>query len=136
MKKVTAVIEKSSEGLYSVYANGLKQVALNGQGDSVEEAIEDMSSALDEIIDLYMEERMQLPDELLEDIEFEYKYDIPSLFNFFDMINVSAFSKQIGINPSLMRQYKNGIAFASRKQVEKIRTGIKNLGLQLNGVEL
>jgi predicted RNase H-like HicB family nuclease len=40
MKKVTAVIEKSSEGLYSVYDSGLKQVALNGQGDSVEEAIQ------------------------------------------------------------------------------------------------
>ena len=136
MKKVIAIVERSNESLYSVYALGLKHIALSGQGNSVEEAVEDMKIALDEIIEMYKEEEITLPDELSEDLVFEYKYDIPSLFNFFEVINVSAFAKQIGINASLLRQYRNGLAFASQKQLDKIRSGLKNLGTQLTEAQL
>ncbi len=78
-----------------------------------------------------METEGKIPDELADNPEFEFKYDVPSLFDLFDEINITAFSRKLGINPSLMRQYKNGLAFASKKQIDKIKSGFKELGNQL-----
>ncbi|MDP3432831.1 MAG: pilus assembly protein HicB, partial [Bacteroidota bacterium] len=78
----------------------------------------------------------QVPLELQGNIEFEYKYDVPSLFNFFDEINMTTFSRKIGINASLLRRYKNGFAFASEKQVMKIKNGLHELGRQFSSAQL
>ncbi len=136
MKKILVVIEKGTDGRYSAYSPDTKNTVLNGQGNSVEEAIEDLKIAMDEIIESYQETEGQLPEELQGKIEFEYKYDIPSLFNFFDEINMTTFSRKIGINASLLRRYKNGFAFASQKQVDKIKNGLHELGRQLNSTQL
>lgn len=137
MKKATAIIEKGNDGLYSVYvAEGLESIALNGQGKTVQEAIDDMMEALDECRQSYIEDGEPVPDDIAGNIEFEYKYDVPSLFNFFDEINMTTFSRKIGINASLLRRYKNGFAFASEKQVMKIKNGLHELGRQISSAQL
>jgi predicted RNase H-like HicB family nuclease len=137
MKKVTAIIEKGNDGLFSVYvAEGLESIALNGQGKTAQEAIEDMIEALDECRQVYIEDGEPVPDDIAGDIKFEYKYDVPSLFIFFDEINMTTFSRKIGINASLLRRYKNGFAFASEKQVLKIKNGLHELGRQLSSAQL
>ena len=136
MKKILAIIEKGTDGMYSVYTPSTTSTVLNGQGNTVEEAIEDMKEAMREVIEAYQEADGKVPDELQGPLEFEYKYDVPSLFNHFDVLNLSAFSKKIGINASLLRQYKNGLAFASGKQVEKIKNGLHELGRQLSAAQL
>ena len=136
MKKILAIIEKGTDGLYSVYTPNTTSTVLNGQGDTVEEAIEDMKIATQEVIEAYQEIDGKVPDELQGPLEFEYRYDVPSLFNYFDVLNMTIFSKKVGINASLLRQYKNGLAFASRKQVEKIKNGLHELGRQLSTVQL
>lgn len=57
----------------------------------------------------------------------EFRYDIPSFFNYFDWINISAFAKQAGINESKMRAYKAGLSTASEKTMSKIRNTIKDM---------
>ena len=136
MKKILAIIEKGTDGLYSVYTPDTTSTVLNGQGDTVEEAIEDMKVAAQEVIEAYQEIDGKVPEELQGPLEFEYRYDVPSLFNYFDVINMTTFSKKVGINASLLRQYKNGLAFASRKQVDKIKNGLHELGRQLSAVQL
>ena len=137
MKKVTAIIEKGTDGLYSVYvAEGLENLALNGQGKTAQEAIDDMMEALGECKQVYIEDGEPVPNNIAGDIEFEYKYDMPSLFDFFDEINMTTFSRKIGINASLLRRYKNGFAFASEKQVMKIKNGLHELGKQLSSAQL
>ena len=44
-----------------------------------------------------------------------------AFFLAFPFINVSELAKTIGINPSLMRKYKSGIAKASQKQKDLIQ---------------
>lgn len=136
MKKILIVIEKGTDGTYSAYSPETKSTILNGQGLTVEEAIEDMKVSLQEIIESYKDTSEIIPEEIDGEIEFEYKYDVPSLFNFFDEINITTFSRKIGLNASLMRQYKNGLAFASHKQVEKIKKGLHELGRQLSSAQL
>lgn len=136
MKKILVIIEKGKDGQFSAYTPDTKSTVLNGQGSSVEEAISDLKEAMREIIELYQETEEKVPDELQMPVEFEYKYDVPSVFNHFDEINLTTFSRKIGVNPSLLRQYKNGLAFASKKQAEKIKKGLHELGKELSSVQI
>ena len=74
--------------------------------------------------------------EVLKNIEFEYKYDIASFFDNFKFISVSTFAKYAGINPSLMRQYKQRIAFASESQKSRIEEAIHRAGREMLAVQL
>jgi predicted RNase H-like HicB family nuclease len=135
MKKVEVIIEKGKD-LYAAYvAKGLKDHALNGTGASVTEAVEDLDEALKEMIEMYEEDGEPLPAEL-QDIQFEYKYDVASLFNAFDEINVSNFARRIGMNESLLRKYKNGLAAASEKQMMRIQEGFHMLAKQMAAIQL
>ena len=137
MKKILAIIEKGDDGaLYSVYTPETKCTVLNGQGVTITEAIEDMKEALQELKESYSENSEPVPDEISGDIEFEYKYDIASLFDYFDEINLSSFARKNGINESLLRRYKNRLAFASEKQCKKIEAGLHRLGVELCAASL
>jgi hypothetical protein len=52
----------------------------------------------------------QKPDPALNggNLEFSFKYDIASIFNHFGMLDATGLAKKIGMNPSLLRQYKTG----------------------------
>lgn len=128
--KVTAVIEKGSDGFYSVYVtDDLPGFGLNGAGASVEEAKKEMLAAYDEIKEIMVEEGKTVPD-----LEFEYQYDLKSFFDYFDWINVTKLAKKLKINRSLLSRYKHGDAFASEKQLSKIQRGLQELGGELLAV--
>ena len=76
-----------------------------------------------------------MPDEL-KDIQFVYKYDIASMFNYYDWINVSKFAQKAGINSSLMRQYRMGKTYISKNQISKIENALHTLGHELAGIKL
>jgi hypothetical protein len=126
--KATVVIEKNKTGLFSAFVeNDLPDFALNGQGYTIEEAKNELICAYNEIKELLAEEGKNA-----SYLEFEYRYDIPSLFSEFNMINISGFAKSIGINPSLMRRYACGETFASENQLKRIETGVRTLGQRLS----
>jgi predicted RNase H-like HicB family nuclease len=136
MKKILIIVERGDDGFYSVYSPNTEFTVLNGQGATVEDAIADMKQALQETIESYNESDEELPAEISGNIEFEYKYDVASLFNHFDEINLSSFARKIGLNESLLRKYKNGLAFASEKQCRKIEAGLHRLGQSLCAASL
>ena len=131
--KVTTIIEKGHDG-YSVYTEKLKTV-LHGSGNSVKEAKEEMLAGYKDLLALYSEEGRPVPAEL-RDISFSYKYDIASLFNAFDFLNVSKFAERIGISPSLMRHYKGGDAYISAAQAKRIEKGLHQIANELLSVSL
>jgi predicted RNase H-like HicB family nuclease len=136
MKKILIIVEKGKDGFYSVYSPNTKFTVLNGQGAKVEDAISDMKEALQELIESYLDNGKDLPAELKGNIEFEYKYDVASLFNHFDEINLSSFARKNGMNESLLRKYRNGLAFASEKQCRKIESALHRLGQSLCAASL
>jgi predicted RNase H-like HicB family nuclease len=129
--KFTAIVEKGKDGMFSIYVDGMKNHGLYGSGATVEKAKEDMINALNEMVEVYKEEESKIPNEL-DNPTFIYKYDIASMFDYFDWINVTKLAMKAGINSSLMRQYKNGLAFASEKQCAKIQEALNNLGRELS----
>lgn len=129
-RKIEAIIEASSTG-FGVYADDLP--GITGYGKTVADAKKDIRSALDETILAYGSD---VPKELKGVIEFVYKYDIASIFNYFSMLDATNLAKRIGLNSSLLRQYKSGITVASDKQKQKIENGLHELGRELLSVRL
>lgn len=83
----------------------------------------------------YTENGEVLPAEL-RDIEFEYKYDIASVFNFFDFINVSK-SARWGWNKCWTYasiQIMQYVYFEA--QVRIIEDALHNIGRELSAISL
>ena len=136
MKKVTAVIEKSFDGGYGIYIPEIKGVALYGYGVTEDEARANLMENLESILEFYEEENQSVPEVLNGgNLEFDYRYDFSGFFNAYPIFNVSALAEVVGVNPSLLRKYKNGLAYASRQQKEKIEQGIHSLSEQLSTVQ-
>ena len=133
MKRI-ALIEKGADGRYGIFTPDLESTIV-GDGASVREAKADFENSLHEILQAYKDADEALPEEL-NDIEFEYKFDIASLFDYFDFINVSKFAKRAGINPGLMRQYKSCGTYISEKQAHKIEIALKEIGAELSAISL
>ena len=106
--KVTVIMEKASDGYYSCFVEeDLPGFGLAGYGDTAEAAKEDMLKAYEEIKEMQTEEDKEVPE-----LEFTYKYDMQSFFNYFSFLNVTKVAELAGINASLMRQYTSGVTAA------------------------
>ena len=132
--KTTALIEKGKDGTYSIFTPDINHTII-GEGNTVEEAKADFENSVKEMVLSYTENGNAIPNEL-ENIEFEYQYDLESLFNYYDFINVSKFAKKTGINPSLMRQYKTRKMPISERQKEKILTMFHHIGNEFAALKM
>jgi len=136
MKKVVAIIEKASDGGYGIYCPDLEGIALYGYGLTEEEAKENLQENIESILEYYEEESKPVPEVLgTGKISFEYRYDFSGFFKTYPFFNVSELAIMLGVNSSLMRKYKNGLAFASGEQRKKIESGIHKLSKQLSTVQ-
>ena len=130
----TALIERGKDGTFGIFTPDINSTII-GDGNTVEEAKADFENSVKEIIQFYQEDGKELPDEL-KDIQFVYKYDIASMFDYYNWINVSKFAQKAGINPSLMRQYRMGKTYISENQISKIESTLHSLGNELAAIKL
>lgn len=126
-------IEKQSDGSYIAYNVDGDGATIIGTGYSVSEAKEDFFNSISEAKASYSEGE-KMPACLDEPIDFHF--DISSMFEYYSMLNVSALGRYLGINESLMRQYRSGNASISDRQLEKIEEGIHRLGSELAALRL
>lgn len=131
--KVIAILEKTNDG-YWASVDGLP--GCFSFGKTAEEALKNVQDAISIHISDLSETGMEVPEIFLKDYEIKVKYDLRTLFDAFNFINKSAFAELAGINPSLMRQYSLGKAFASEKQKAKIRETLHSLGKKLEDAYL
>lgn len=75
--KTIAVIEKGESGRFCVYTPDI-QATIIGEGMTVAEAREDFENSVQEVLSSFAEEEDMGE---LANIEFEYKYDVASVFN-------------------------------------------------------
>lgn len=133
MKKIVGIIEKADDGGFSIYTEELDGVF--GYGLTEEEAKNDFTEIINEQAEYYLERKGSYPEWYEKDLEVEFLYDLSGFFLAFPFINASAFAKEIGINSSLMRRYKNRISFAGEKQLNAIRDGYNRLMERMNAVK-
>lgn len=119
-KKINLIVEKTSTG-FSAYA---EKYPVYTTGETMTE----LKINIVEALNLYNEE-MELP-EVKED-QINIKLDLPQFFDYYKVINAKALSSRVGMNQSLLAQYVGGQKKPSPKQVEKIISGIRELGREL-----
>lgn len=126
--KATVIMEKASDGFYSCFVEeDLPGFGLAGYGDTAEDARADMLKAYEEMKEMKAVEGVDVPE-----LEFVYKYDLQTFFNYFSFLNITKVAEIAGINPSLMRQYTSGVTTAGQKQYDKIRVAVERIGKELS----
>ena len=133
MKKIKAIIEKGTDGLYSIYLPDVK--GMYGTGETESEAKEALLDAVD-CAKEFVEENGEWGEYIAfkSDFEFDYRYDLSGFFKTYSFFDVSALAGKIGLNASLLRRYKSGISKAEIRQKEKIEQGIHRLAKELIAV--
>lgn len=134
MERFIVSIEKDTDGTYIAYNINGDGFALIGRGDTVAEAKNDFANSMKEVAESERGRNGAVPEILMEIPE--YKFSLSSLFEYYSVLNVSAFARFIGINDALMRQYKKGDTYISEKQLRKIEDGIHRLGEEFSGLRL
>jgi predicted RNase H-like HicB family nuclease len=124
-KKINLIVEKTSTG-FSAFA---EKFPVYTTGSSITELKRNIVEALN----LYNEEIGQ-PEIGMDQINI--RLDLPQFFEYYKVINAKALSARVGMNQSLLAQYVGGQKKPSQKQVEKIITGIRELGRELVDLEI
>ncbi len=123
-KKIILTVEKTDTG-FSAYA---KDYPIFTTGKSIPELI---NSAY-EATEFYFEDEKVKAD--ANDIQFEI--DFKQFFKYYKVINAKFLAEKIGMNATLLSQYVSGTKKPSRKQSEKILSGIHQIGQELSGINL
>ena len=125
--KVQIIVEQASDSKFWCYTEqGIGDVGLSAIGDSV-------AAAKADLMECYEEARQDAEEngKTFPEVEFEYKYDLQSFFNYFSFLNVSDIAKRAGINPSLMRQYVSGVKTAGEKTYQRLNACMSDIKADL-----
>jgi len=132
--KVDAFIEKGLDGTYDVHfgenTKGLT-FGLLGQGNTVQEAIDDFYTSRDEMKELYAEEGKHFPD----DLEFVFQYDMASFLAYYsNILSLSGLQHITGVNQGQLSHYVTGHRKPSLKTVEKIEKSLHAFAKEISQV--
>ncbi len=135
MKQVKVIIGRVNEGEY-VYSAVMEapelEFGLNGLGRTVEEAKQDLLEAYSEMRDIFEEEGRQI-----EDLEFNYSYDIPSFLKYYEYaLSLAGLERISGINQRQLSHYINGTSKPRKSTVLKFSQNLKAFAKELSSVDL
>lgn len=132
MKVIANVKREPGEKNFSCYMNITElKTGVLGLGSSAKAAINDMMSGWQDAVADFKDDDIEAPE-----LEIEYRFDVGSLFSFYDFVNIAGVAREIGINPSVMRQYAIGTRKPSTERKAEIMTGFKRLALKMQNAVL
>ena len=125
--KMLAIVERGKgKGNFSCFTPGsVEKCGFGGGGSSARAVMEDTYLSLQEEKEEWAKEGKEFPD-----VEFDFRFDVGSFFDYYP-IDVTAFAKYIGMNPSTLRLYVAGIREPKEESIKKIREGIYKLSEDL-----
>lgn len=134
MKKVNAVISRSSDGFYGVHCF---DEMFSGGGNSAEEAKADMLEQMKFFKETAIEEGFEYPDFLDEEFEIVYSFDVKSVLEYYSgILSLAGLERVTGIHQKQLWSYLHGKSTPRKAQVDKIEAGLHNLGKELMSVSL
>ena len=134
MKKKKAIISRSSDGFYNIHC---VDEMFSGGGNSPQEAKNDMLEQMQFFKETAQNERLEYPGCLDEKFELEYEFDVQSLLEYYSgILSLSGLEKITGIHQKQLWAYLNNKSKPRRRQVERIRKGLHDLGKELTAISL
>lgn len=131
MKQVKAIIERASDGTYSIYsdADDLSYL-ITGTGKTVEQAKQDFASGYADMRQYYEQQGKDF-----EEVEMLFSYDVASFLAYYSkVLSLAGLSRLTGINPQQLSHYATGRRNPSAKTVKKIEDSIHAFGGELSAM--
>ncbi|HRB71175.1 hypothetical protein [Flavobacterium sp. WV_118_3] len=126
---LTVVVEKTGTG-FSAYAKEVD--GLITVGDNLTELKQNFNEVLGHHVAYLREKDDSIS---IADFSVNYVLDLEQFFDYFNVINKSAFAEQYaGINQSLFRQYTKKLAPLSDEKLVQISRGLHKLADELNNL--
>ncbi|MGV8962537.1 MAG: helix-turn-helix domain-containing protein [Candidatus Saccharimonadaceae bacterium] len=131
--KLKAIIIRGSNSTYDVnleYSNKVT-FGLFGEGNTVEEAINDFYNSRDEMQAHYKEKGKKFPN----DLDFEFKYDIASFLEYYSKeFTLAGLQTITGINQGQLSHYVTGRKKPRQDTIKKIEDGIHSFAKELSQI--
>lgn len=126
-KLITVVIEKTDTG-FSAYAKDFSGMATVG------ETFSELKENINEVFEMQVEYLQEKDSSIKpEDFEINYAVDLEQFFEYFSVINKTAFAERYAkVNPSLFRQYTRGLTPLSSDKLKQISDGLHKLADEIN----
>ena len=135
MNTVKAFIERGNDGTFGVYVDlddNTLNYGIHGNGNTVNEAIEDFNAGYLEMKEVYNEEGMSFVE-----AEFEFQYDTASFLNYYtNYFSLAGLSRLTGIHQGQLSHYVNGTRNPSNHTIQKIDNSIHAFAKNLHRVQL
>lgn len=131
MKEVKAIIERSSEGRYSIYMDDdTLSYLITAEGATLDEAKKDFIESYESV-----KEYSKSHNEAFEEVEFDFCYDMASFLQHYAYaFTLAGLSRITGVNQGQLSHYINGTSRPSARTIEKIENGISSIAQTLSGV--
>ena len=132
MRKVNAIIERASDGSYSIYsdADDLSYL-ITGTGKTVAEANKYFEGGYED-----MRRHYQKIGKPFTEVEMVYKYDMASFLSYYaSSFTLAGLSRITGINQGQLSHYVTGRSVPTRKTVQKMENAIHAFADDLKSVQ-
>jgi len=134
MKTIEAIIERASDGTYSVFC---KDEMFTGMGETPDLAKQNMLEQMSFYKETCIEDSHEYPTFLDQEFEIVYKFDTQSLLKYYSgVITPAALERLSGINRKQLWSYLHGRSKPRKTQVDKIEKALHNLGDELSSISL
>jgi predicted RNase H-like HicB family nuclease len=128
MEKIIVTIAKGDNS-YAAWIDSIPGVY--GQGDTVEDAKKELSEGLT----LYIKYNEDVPEVLKQNVEFEYRFDVPSFLEYYSKIfSKPALEHIMGVNQKQLFHYASGLRKPSEKTVRKMDSAFRRFAGEMNQV--
>lgn len=134
MKKIEAIIEKNTDGEFSIYC--INEM-FSGIGATAEEAKADMIGAMQQYAKYCKDSNYKYPAWLDSEYTIIYKFDTQSLLQYYTgIITPAALSRLSGISSKQLWSYMHGRSKPRKAQRVKIEVALHKLGNELIRISL
>jgi len=131
METVKAFIERGNDGTFGVYVNNTLNYGIHGEGNTVEEAVEDFKTCYSEMKELYKE-----MGKYFVEAKFEFHYDMASFLQFYtNYFSLAGLSRMTGIHQGQLSHYVNGTRNPSKQTIQRIDNSIHSFSKKLSQVQ-
>ncbi len=129
--RTTALIERGDDGSFGIFTPELESTII-GEGKTVSEAKADFENSVLEV-SAYLKEKR---DNSLEDIQFEFRYDMASFLQYYsNILSLAGLERLTGINQGQLSHYVTGRRKPSPKTVEKIEKSLHDFADEIGQVQ-
>jgi len=130
--KARVIIERGSDGTFDANMELIESIpfGLLGQGKTVSETIADFYNSYHEIEAIHKAEG-----KACHELEFEFKYDMPSFLQYYAYaFTLAGLERITGVNQKQLGHYISGVRNPSEKTVRKIESRIHSFGQEISSV--